>query len=120
MEEASTNAELKTADASCNPYLAVGGLIAAGLDGIERGLEPPELVEVDPATIPEDERARRGILPLPATQQKALDELERDAVLTDALGPVLTESYLAVRRSEWAAYSAGDEAFEQQGHFLKY
>ena len=120
MEEASTNAELKTADASCNPYLAVGGLIAAGLDGIERGLEPPEPVEVDPATIPEDERARRGILRLPATQQEALDALERDAVLTDALGPVLTESYLAVRRSEWAAYSAGDEAFEQQGHFLKY
>jgi glutamine synthetase len=118
MEEASTNAELKTADASCNPYLAVGALIAAGLDGIERGLEPPEPVEVDPATIPEDERTRRGILPLPATQQEALDALERDAVLTDALGPVLTESYLAVRRSEWAAYSAGDEAFEQQGHFF--
>jgi glutamine synthetase len=120
MEEASTNAELKTADASCNPYLAVGGLIAAGLDGIERGLQPPEPVEVDPATIPEDERTRRGILPLPATQQEALDALEADAVLTGALGPVLTQSYLAVRRSEWAAYSAGDEAFEQQGHFLKY
>jgi hypothetical protein len=37
-----------------------------------------------------------------------------------ALGPVLAESYLAVRRSEWAAYSEGDEAFEQQGHFSKY
>jgi glutamine synthetase len=120
MEEASTNAELKTADASCNPYLAVGGLIAAGLDGIERGLQPPEPVEVDPATIPEEERTRRGILPLPATQREALDALEADAVLTGALGPVLTQSYLAVRRSEWAAYSAGDEAFEQQGHFLKY
>ena len=38
----------------------------------------------------------------------------------DALGPVLAESYLAVRRSEWHAYSAGDETFEQQGHFSKY
>jgi hypothetical protein len=37
-----------------------------------------------------------------------------------ALGPVLAESYLAVRRSEWRAYSEGDEAFEQQGHFSKY
>jgi glutamine synthetase len=119
-EEASTNVELKAADASCNPYLAVGGLIAAGLDGLERELEPPEPVEVDPATMPEDERAAGGILRLPATQEEALDALAADLVLTTALGPTLTTSYLAVRRSEWAAYSAGDEAFEQQGHFSKY
>jgi len=120
MEEASTNAELKAADSSCNPYLALGGLIAAGLDGLERGLELPPPVEVDPVTISEGERARLGVLPLPATQEQALDALEADAVLTDALGPVLTQSYLAVRRSEWAAYAAGDESFEQQGHFSKY
>ncbi len=120
LEEASTNAELKACDASCNPYLALGGLIAAGLDGLERGLEPPDPVEVDPATIAEDERTRRGILRLPASQEEALDALATDPVLTGALGPVLTESYLAVRCSEWAAYSAGDAAFEQQGHFAKY
>jgi glutamine synthetase len=119
-EEASTNVELKAADASCNPYLAVGGLIAAGLDGLERELEPPEPVEVDPATIPEDEREQRGIHRLPATQEEALDALAADATLLDALGPTLATSYLAVRRSEWEAYSAGDEAFEQQGHFSKY
>ena len=61
-----------------------------------------------------------GIRPLPATQEEALDALESDRLLMDALGPALTTSYLAVRRSEWAAYSEGDEAFEQQGHFLKY
>jgi glutamine synthetase len=119
-EEASTNVELKSADASCNPYLALGGLIAAGLDGLERELEPPEPVEVDPATIAEEERAERGIRRLPATQEEALDALAADQVLTTALGPTLTTSYLAVRRSEWVAYSAGDEAFEQQGHFSKY
>jgi glutamine synthetase len=119
-EEASTNVELKAADASSNPYLAVGGLIAAGLDGLERGLEPPAPVEVDPVTIEQAERKTRGIVPLPATQQEALDALGADAVLTAALGPVLAESYLAVRRSEWDAYSQGDETFEQQGHFSKY
>ena len=119
-EEGSTNVELKAADASSNPYLAVGALIAAGLDGIERGLEPPEPVDVDPATIPDDERARRGIERLPATQEEALNALAADEVLVGALGPVLARSYLAVRRSEWAAYSAGDEAFEQQGHFSKH
>ena len=120
MEEASTNAELKAADSSCNPYLALGGLIAAGLDGIERALDVPPAVEVDPATIAEHERAERGILRLPTTQAEALDALAGDAVLLDALGPPLATSYLAVRRSEWAAYLAGDDAFEQQGHFLKY
>jgi glutamine synthetase len=120
VEEASTNAELKACDSSCNPYLALGGLIAAGLDGIERGLVPPEPVQVDPATLSEDERARRGIVPLPATQAEVLDALAADALLAEALGPVLAGSYLAVRRSEWAAYSAGDAAFEHQGHFEKY
>jgi glutamine synthetase len=119
-EEASTNAELKACDSTGNPYLAVGGLIAAGLRGIERRLELPEPVDVDPGTLGEEERARRGIAPLPATQAEALDALEADRVLTAALGPVLTRSYLAVRRSEWAAYSAEDAAFEQQGHFEKY
>jgi glutamine synthetase len=119
-EEASANAELKAADATCNPYLAVGGLIAAGLDGIERGLEPPEPVEVDPATIDEGEREQRGIHRLPASQSEALDALDGDTLLMDALGPTLAQSYLAVRRSEWAVYSVEDAAFEHRGHFLKY
>jgi glutamine synthetase len=119
-EEASTNAELKACDASSNPYLALGGLIAAGLDGLDRGLEPPEPVGIDPATLTERERAERGIVPMPATQAQALDALESDELLRDSLGPVLANSYLAVRRSEWEAYSAGDDAFERQGHFEKY
>jgi glutamine synthetase len=119
-EEASTNAELKACDASANPYLALGGLLAAGLDGLERGLEPPEPVQVDPATIDEGERERLGIVRLPATQADALDALAADDVLTAALGPTLASAYLTVRRSEWTAYSAGDAAFEQQGHFAKY
>jgi glutamine synthetase len=119
-EEASTNAELKACDATCNPYLALGGLLAAGLDGLERRLEPPDPVTVDPATVDDAERARRGIVRLPATQEEALDALAADDTLLAALGPTLAQAYLAVRRSEWAAYSAGDERFEQQGHFEKY
>jgi len=119
-EEESTNAELKAADASCNPYLALGGLIAAGLDGLASGLEPPPPVDIDPATLPDDKRIARGIVRLPETQREALDALAADTVLAGALGRELATSYLAVRRSEWESYSAGDEAFEQQGHFEKY
>jgi glutamine synthetase len=120
MEEASTNLELKASDATCNPYLAVGGVIAAGLDGLERGLEPPDPVEVDPATLSDDERETLGVRRLPASQEEALDALEDDPVLMGALGPVLAGSYLTVRRSEWETYTAEDEAFAQQGHFEKY
>ncbi len=119
-EEASTNAELKASDASCNPYLALGGLIAAGLDGLERGLEPPAPIEVDPATLPDEERGALGVDRMPASQAEALDALAADGLLLGAIGTDLAGSYLAVRRSEWEAYSAGDEAFEQQGHFEKY
>jgi glutamine synthetase len=119
-EEASTNAELKASDASCNPYLALGALIAAGLDGLERGLEPPKPVEIDPANLSDEERAARGVDRMPSTQAEALDALAADGLLLGALGTDLAGSYLAVRRSEWDAYSAGDPAFEQQGHFEKY
>ena len=115
-EEASTNAELKAVDATCNPYLALGGIIAAGLDGVERGLTLPEPVNVDPATLPEGERPR----PLPATQAEALDALAADDVLIGALGDELARPYLAVRRSEWAAFSAEDDEFTLQHHFEKY
>jgi glutamine synthetase len=121
MEEASTNLELKAADATCNPYLAIGGLIAAGLDGlVNPDLALPAPVEVDPATLSEDQRDELGVRPLPSSQGEALDALEADSVLTGALGPVLAQSYLTVRRSEWETYSAEDQEFAQQGHFEKY
>jgi len=121
-EMASTNLELKASDNSCNPYLALGGLIAAGLDGVHRALELDEgrLALVDPATLTDAQRAERGIRRLPTTLGEALDALEGDRVLLDALGELLARSYLAVRRSEWEAYSAQDAAFEQKHHFFKY
>ncbi len=119
-EEASTNLEYKPADASANPYVAFGGLIAAGLDGVDRGLEPPPPLDRDPATLSDAERAAAGVERYPETLGEALDRLESDDVLMDALGDPLARSYLAVRRSEWEEYSAADEAFQYAGHFAKY
>jgi glutamine synthetase len=97
---ASSNIELKTCDSSANPYLALAGVIAAGLDGIRRKRSPGEPIETDPASLPESERRTRGIVRLPATVAEAADALERDAVVQEILGPPLTRSYLAVRRGE--------------------
>jgi glutamine synthetase len=119
-EAASTNLEYKPADASSNPYLAFGGLIAAGLDGVERGLVPPAPIGVDPASLTDGEREAGAIARYPTTLAEALDQLESDQVLMAALGQPLARSYLAVRRSEWEAYSAADEEFAFANHFAKY
>jgi glutamine synthetase len=119
-EAASANLEFKPADASANPYLAFGGLLAAGLDGVRRELAPPPPLTVDPATLPDDERAALGIARYPDTQAAALDALEADDVLMAALGEPLARSYLAVRRSEWETYSSADATFQFANHFSKY
>jgi glutamine synthetase len=114
------NLELKAVDAACNPYLALGGLIACGLDGIERRLDPGDPVEVDPATLNDRQRQERGILRLPESLDATLDALQSDPLLCEALGPLLTGSYLAVRRSEAQLYRDKDVDFEIAGHFYKY
>jgi glutamine synthetase len=119
-EAESTNLELKPADHSGNPYLALGALIAAGLDGIKRNLDPGEPVEVDPGNLSEDERARRGIHRLPETLDAALDALEADAVLTGALGPMLARAYIAVKRLESSYFADKTPEEETRQHFYKY
>lgn len=116
----STNAELKASDASSNPYLALGGLLAAGLDGVKRGLSPGDPVLIDPGNLSEEERAARNIRRLPATLREALDNLERDPVLTGALGPLLTRSFLAVKQKEWESFSKEDVSYEVRHHFWKF
>jgi glutamine synthetase len=118
--EGSTNLELKAADSSCNPYIALGGLLAAGLDGVARRLEPNEATEDDPARLSDAARAARGIHRLPASLDQALDNLEADAALMSALGDLLGRSYLAVRRSEARAYATMDDEAQFRGHFYKY
>jgi glutamine synthetase len=102
---APTNIELKASDASANPYLSLAGLIAAGLDGIERGLDLPPPVDFDPGQLSDAERAARGIERLPATLDVALAALADDPVLLAALGDDLARAYLAVKRAEFAELS---------------
>jgi glutamine synthetase len=119
-EEGSTNVELKACDSSCNPYLALGGLIAAGLDGLERQLQLPPPMTVDPFTMTEDERAAGKIVRHPGSLAEALERLERDSVLMDALGDRLSGSYLAVKRQDVADFSDQDEDFEFRQHRFKF
>jgi len=105
-EAESTNVELKACDPSCNPYLALGGLILAGLDGIARGLEPPEPARKDPSRMSDDERARCGVRPLPTSLRQALANLAADDVLCGGLGDLLGRGMIAVRTAEADALDA--------------
>ncbi|NMH97418.1 glutamine synthetase family protein [Pseudonocardia acidicola] len=110
-EHDSANAELKACDASSNPHLALGGLVLAGLDGVERGLDLPEPAAHDPAKLTVAQARRSAIRPLPATQADALDHLAADAVLTDGLGDLMTRCILATRRAEYdRCVRMGDDA----------
>ncbi len=119
-EEQSYNVELKAVDPSANPYLALGALLACGLDGIDRRLDPGVPCEQDPALLTEAERERNDIRRLPTTMGVALDGLQRDDVLMTSMPELLRRSYLAIRRSEAAAFAAKDIDFEIKHHFYKF
>jgi glutamine synthetase len=102
------NLELKSMDASANPYLALGAIVAAGIDGLEREATLPEPVRVDPASIPAAERRSLGVRRLPSSLGAAIRELERSSVLRAAMGDVLFDAFLATRRGERATFEGKD------------
>ena len=89
-------------DGAANPYLALGGLIAAGVDGVERRLTLPPAVSADPASLPALERPPR----LPKSLAESAECLAESHVLRSAMGEYLHERVVAVRRAE-AERSAG-------------
>jgi glutamine synthetase len=107
-----THLELKTVDASSNPYLALGAVLAAGLDGIRRGMQPPDPVSLDPGILTEAERTALGIDALPTRLGASLEALRKDGALLEALGPDLARAFLAVRQAEWDAMK--DWALEEE------
>ena len=119
-EDESTNVELKACDSSSNPYLALGGVIAAGLDGIERGSEPPPPLTVDPHTLSQAERDAVGATGHPQSLGEALARLREDRVLMGALGDRLAASYIAVKESDIDAFGSEDESFEYTAHRFRY
>jgi glutamine synthetase len=104
---ASGRIEDRTVDGSCNPYLAATAMLVAGLDGIERELDPGEPNSANLYEMHPDERAAQGIELLPANLLDATRELERDEVLRAALGRTRDGDYLdyfiKVKRREWQA-----------------
>ncbi|GAA4241659.1 glutamine synthetase family protein [Actinomadura meridiana] len=98
------NLEVKCLDGAANPYLALAALLAAGRDGIGTELRLPEPVGTDPAELTADERAARGITPLPASLAESVAAFEADDLMRDALGEAVVDTVSAVRRGEIALF----------------
>ena len=115
-----TRVEVRCPDPSSNTYLAFAAMIAAGLDGVERGLtlgDPVEesLFEMDAATI-----AAKGIRELPGTLGEAIDELEKDTVITEALGDHVFSHYIEAKRAEWDEYRTQVSNWEVDKYLEKF
>jgi glutamine synthetase len=110
----STRAELRTPDPTANPYLAFTVMLAAGLDGIKRGLKPPAPVNQNIYHLSEEESAKLKITGLPHNLSAAIDAFSRDKVLTRALGEHITEAFIAEKRAEWKDYQAQVHGWEIQ------
>jgi glutamine synthetase len=115
-----THFEFKTVDASANPYLALGAVIAAGLDGVKQGLQPGDPIAVDPGHLPIEERNLRGIDRLPANLGDAIAHLKQNTTLLNALNPQLSQAFLAVRQAEWEAMKDWELAEEVKLLLEKY
>lgn len=118
--EASTNVEIKAVDGSANPYLALGAIVAAGLDGMQRGLDPGEPVLTNPHDMDAAEREARGIRRFPTSLAEALAELEQDQVLLQALGAERAHEFIGVRRAEWEDLGRASIDRQIAAHFRRY
>ncbi len=95
--------EYRLPDGGCNPYLVTAGLIAAGLDGIDRDLDPGEPQNVNHYSQTLDEVRESGVSILPQNLSLAVDALEADTLLREQMGPVIDE-FVEIKRAEWVEY----------------
>ena len=116
----STRVELRSPDPACNPYLALAVCLAAGLDGIQKGMTPPPEITENIFEMNAGERASKGIDNLPGSLREALEALKADTLVTDALGAHTTTQYLAGKYAEWDEYRARVTDWEIEKYIVTY
>ncbi|GMR19304.1 MAG: hypothetical protein BMS9Abin34_437 [Patescibacteria group bacterium] len=115
--EQSTRAELRFPDPSCNPYLAFAVMLAAGMTGVEDEISPPDPVEEDVYHFDDAKLAELSIDTLPSTLAEALEELSRDKVVREALGPKAYEAFMRMKQAEWNEFRLYVSPWEREHYF---
>ncbi len=115
-----TRAELRSPDPSCNPYLALSAMLAAGLDGVAKEKQPPAAMTENVYELSAEDMAERGIQALPEDLNHAVAALEADSVIREALGAHIVEYFVRNRKAEWREYLAQVHPWEIERYLAKY
>ena len=116
----STRVELRCPDPACNPYLELAVCLAAGLDGIEKGLTPPPEITDNIFAMSPAARRRRGIEALPGSLEEALVCMKKDKLIMDTLGEHVTGQYIAGKEAEWEEYCTRVSSWERDKYMILY
>jgi glutamine synthetase len=116
-DEAAARIEYRATDPACNPYLALAVLLAAGLDGVRRQLEPPPEAVEDLSELGNDELRAAGIASLPDNLHDAVVLMEGSELVAEAVGEHVFEWFIRNKREEWHSYRADVTPFEVERYF---
>lgn len=115
-----TRVELRSPDPAANPYLVIAVCLAAGLDGIRRGLTPPASVNCNVFEMSEAMMDEMNIERLPVDLYSAIEELKKDKYIMDVLGPHLSQKYVEAKLAEWNEYRTQVSAWELDEYLHKF
>lgn len=115
-----TRVELRSPDPSCNPYLEMALCLAAGLDGIKKGMKVSEATEGNVFEMTEEELKENGIEMLPISLKEAIAEFKADPFIKEALGEHVFEKYLEGKEDEWKDYSVSVSKWEVDKYLTRY
>jgi glutamine synthetase len=115
-----TRIEVRMPDPSCNPYLAFTVMLTAGLDGLKNKINPGEPVDRNVFKMSEREKRRLRIDQLPANLSEALDNLEKDEIITSSLGEHILSHLVEAKRGEWAEYISRVQPWEIETYLEGY
>ena len=112
-EEINTRLEMRSADPTANPYLLLAACLSAGLNGIKEAKKPMSPITSNVFEMSEEERAERGIKPLPSTLHNAVKAFKADPLIQAALGEHLTQSFIDSKNLEWSKYNQSVSDWER-------
>ena len=112
-EEINTRLEMRSADPTANPYLLLAACLSAGLNGIKEAKKPMAPITSNVFEMSEEERAKRGIKPLPSTLHNAVKAFKADPLIQKALGEHLNQSFIDSKNLEWAKYNQSVSDWER-------
>ncbi|MGI6707139.1 MAG: type I glutamate--ammonia ligase [Clostridia bacterium] len=115
-----TRVELRNPDPSCNPYLALAVSLRAGLEGIRKKISPPRPTNRNIYEMTPEERQQAGITDLPKDLNEAIDELMKDELVKETLGPHILDRYTEAKRIEWNEYRMRITPWELEQYLNKY